>query len=243
MDILKVFPLSFKVIVRDPINFLLAMIPTGIALSLYLGLVFSIWNNSDRFVSLFRGHIYTADQATLFARILTTILIIFIFFLMSWTFIIVVGIIAAPFNSLLSERIEKKLLQDKLTANRHEAYIKIQSSIGQIFKNEFKKLIFLVLVGMLAFLLNLFPLFYPVGIFLVATLLAVQFVDYSWSRHHMHFNSCLKDLFLNLWPFSAGGFLFLLLIAIPIINAFIPALATSYFTILWLMRQKKISLN
>ena len=111
-----------------------------------------------------------------------------------------------------------------------------------LFKNEIKKLIFIVLVAGMAFLLNLFPMFYPVGIFLVATLLAVQFVDYSWSRHEMHFGECLKDVMGNIIPYSMGGFIFLMMVAIPVVNAFVPAMATSYFTVLWLHRKNKISL-
>lgn len=233
-------PLAFKMIFKDPINLLLALVPTVVALALYLFTVTTIYRNSDRFVSWFRGYIYTADQATILAKILTAILIIFVFVVMSWTFVVVVGIIAAPFNSMLSSRIEKSLVTHVLPDGKQETLEKIGQGLGQTFKNEFKKLIFLVLVAGVAFLLNLFPLFYPIGVFLVAVLLSVQFLDYSWSRHDLHFGSCLKDVMLNIIPYSLTGFLFLLLVTVPIINAFVPALATSYYTVLWLFRQNKI---
>lgn len=238
--ILKSIPLSFKMILKDPINLLLSLVPTGIALGLYFLTINTIYRNSDRFVSMFRGYIYTADQADLLAKILTAVLIIFIFFVMSWTFVVVVGIIAAPFNSMLSSRIEKKLTQHLVEGTRKETFEKIGQSLGQTFKNELKKLILIVIVAGVAFLLNLFPLFYPLGIFLVSILLAVQFVDYSWSRNQMHFGACLKDVLKNIFPYGISGFFFLLLVTVPIINAFIPALATSYYTVLWLHRQNKI---
>lgn len=238
--ILKSIPLAFRMIIKDPVNLLLAIIPTAIALALYIFTVVTVFRNSDRFVSLFRGYIYTADQATVLAKIITAVLVIFIFFLMSWTFVIVVGIIAAPFNSMLSSRIEKKLVHHLEGADKTETMKQIGQSLGQSFKNELKKLIFIVFVGGLAFLLNLFPLFYPVGLFLVATLLSVQFIDYSWSRHEIHFGKCLRDVTANIIPYSISGFIFLLLVSIPIINAFVPALATSYYTVLWLHRQNKI---
>ena len=239
-DILKSIPLAFKMIFKDPVNLLLAIIPTVVALALYVFTVVTVFRNSDRFVSLFRGYIYTADQADVLAKIITAILIIFIFFLMSWTFVIVVGIIAAPFNSMLSSRIESRLVQHIEGGDKKETMKKIGQSLGQAFKNELKKLIFIVFVGGVAFLLNLFPLFYPIGIFLVATLVSVQFIDYSWSRHELHFGACLKDVAVNIIPYSISGFFFLLLVTVPIINAFVPALATSYYTVLWLHRQNKI---
>jgi len=238
--IFKSLPLAFKMIFKDPVNLLLSLFPTGIALTLYFFTITTIYRNSDRFVSMFRGYVYTSDQATFFAKVLTAILIVFIFFVMSWTFVVVVGIIAAPFNSMLSSRIEKKLTLNTDGADKKETMKKIGQSLGQTFKNEFKKLIFIAVVACVAFLLNLFPLFYPVGIFLVAVLLSVQFIDYSWSRHEMHFGACLKDVMVNIIPYSVAGFLFLLLVTVPIINAFVPALATSYYTVLWLHRQNKI---
>jgi CysZ protein len=237
------FPLAFKMIFTDPVNLVLSIFPTLLALALYIFTIIVTYRNSDRLVSYFRGYVYSADQASWLAKILTAILIIFIFFLMSWTFVVIVGIIAAPFNSLLSSRIETKLVKKiYMDEDQMKAIAQVKSNMLLTFKNELKKLLFIAFVAGMAFLLNLFPLFYPVGIFLVATLLAVQFIDYSWSRYNMRFGACLKDVFSNIIPYSLGGFIFLLLVAIPIVNAFVPALATSYFTILWLHRQKKIDI-
>jgi uncharacterized protein involved in cysteine biosynthesis len=238
--ILKSIPLAFKMIFKDPVNLLLAIIPTIIALALYGLTVYLGVKNSDWLVSFFRPYLSTPDQADVLAKIIAIVLIIFIFFVMSWTFVIVVGIISAPFNSMLSSRIEKKLVLHVEGADKKETMKQIGQSLGQSFKNELKKLFFILIVAAAAFLLNLFPLFYPIGIFLVATLVSVQFIDYSWSRHEMHFGTCLKDVTINIIPYSISGFFFLLLVTVPIINAFVPALATSYYTVLWLHRQNKI---
>lgn len=241
--ILKAFPLSIKMILTDPVNFVLALFPTIIALAIYFFTILGIYRNSDQVSAMLRGYIDSPDSVTLLARVLTAILIIFVFFIMSWTFVIVVGIISAPFNSLLSSRIEQKLVQRVIMdEDQSKALAEVKSSMIQTFKNEFKKVIFLVMVAGFAFVLNLFPLFYPVGVFLIATLLAVQFVDYSWSRHDMHFGACLKDVAKNIIPYFFSGAIFLALVAVPVVNALVPAFATSYFTVLWLYRQKKIEL-
>lgn len=239
--VIKSFPLALKMIFTDPVNFVLSLFPTVIALAIYMFTIVTVYRNSDRFVSFFRGYIYTADQATILAKILTAILIIFLFFIMSWTFVVVVGIISAPFNSLLSSRIEEKLTSRVIMdEDQKHAIEQVKRTMAATFQNEFKKLIVLGCVAGFAFVMNMIPLLYPVGVFLVATLLAVQFVDYSWSRHNMHFTDCLKDTMKNILPYSTGGAIFLALVAIPIVNAFVPAFATSYFTVLWLIRQRKI---
>lgn len=227
----------------DPVNFVLAVIPTLISLAIYLFTIVGIYKNTDKLINLFRSYVYDSPHASVFGWILTAILIIFVFFIMSWTFIIVVGIISSPFNSLLSARIEEKLVSRIIMdEDQDHALAQVKSTFVQTLKNEAKKMLFLLLVGAFAFLLNLIPVLYPVAVFLIATLLAVQFVDYSWSRHDMSFGACVKDVAGNIFQYFISGAIFLALVAIPLVNALVPALATSYFTVLWLYRQKKIDL-
>lgn len=241
--VFRAFPVAVKMIITDPVNFVLAIIPTMIALAIYFLTIFAVYSFSDTLAGWFRSYIYTTDHATILAKILTIILIIFIFFIMSWTFVLVVGIISAPFNSLLSSRIEQKLISRvAMDEDQHHAMEQVKSTMKQTFINEFKKFIFLAIVGAFAFVINLVPMLYPVGVFLIATLLAVQFVDYSWSRYNLSFTDCLIDVAKNIVPYFLSGAIFLALVAVPIVNALVPALATSYFTVLWLHRNKKIDL-
>ncbi len=241
-DLFDSFPLALRLILRDPINFLLAVVPTVLALCLYLFGIVTIYRNSDQLASVFRGYVYTADQAPVLAKIATAILIVFVVVLMSWTFVLVVGLVAAPFNSLLSERIEKQLVQ-RLELKNQRILREISQGLWQVTKNELKKLVLLGFIGLTTFVLNLFPVFYPLGLFIVACMLAVQFLDYSWSRHNLKVGACLRDMTANLIPYSAGGFIFLLVVTVPIINAFVPAVATSYFTVLWIKRQNRPQLS
>lgn len=241
-DILKCFPVSLRLIFTDPVNLILALIPTIIALSIYLFLIFSIFENLELFVSFFKNYSYTADSATIFGKILIVILMIFLFFLFNWTFILMVGIVSAPFNSLISSRIEQKLLSEvELDENRRHAISLVKKRMIETFWDEIKKVFYLSIIGFLAFLINLIPILYPIAAFILSILFAVQFIDYSWSRHNLSFKDCMKDLSRNVFPYFVSGFVFLALISIPLINTFIPAIATSYFTTLWLYRQKKIS--
>lgn len=237
---MKTFSQALRLITRDPVNLFLALVPTIMALFIYLFAVVWVFKRADYFTVLLMDYIPSQDAAGVLGIILTGILILFVFLVMSWTFVIVVGLIASPFNSMLSSRIETILAGKPVTEDRKKTLSAMALDLGRTFGNEIKKLVFIALVAAFAFVLNLFPLFYPIGLFLVSILFAVQFVDYSWSRHDLGAGTCIGDVFRNIIPYSASGFLFLLLVTIPIINAFVPALATSYFTVLWLKRQKKI---
>lgn len=234
------FSLAIRSITRDPVNLILALVPTVLALAIYLWAVVSVFKNADWFTAFMSQYISSPEAAGWVGRFLTALLIIFIFLLMSWTFVVVVGIIAAPFNSMLSSRIEKQLTHQAVTDSTSKTMREIAQRLGSTFFTEIKKLIAIALMALLAFLLNLIPLFYPVGVFLVATLLAVQFVDYSWSRHDYTFGACVRDTFKNAFPYALSGGFFLILVTVPLINALVPALATAYYTILWLERHEKI---
>jgi len=221
-------PKSLKLIYSDPTNLLLAIIPTVMSIVLYLLVVVATYRNSEKFIGIFKGYIHTSEHADLLAKLLTGILIVLIFILMSWTFVLVVGIISSPFNTVLSSRIEKKLNPDLKLPNRG-----VLQGIIFSLKNEFKKVLVILCLTFLAITLNFLPLLYPVSLFLTSLLIASQFLDYNWSRHELPFGKCFKEVTSHWVIYGISGFGFLLLVSIPIINALVPALATSYFTVLW----------
>lgn len=241
MNEVKILPISLRLIFKDPINFLLAIIPTILALSVYVFLIVLIFKNSDYFGVVIQNWIPDPKTAGWVGKIITAIFIIFMFLVTSWTFILVSGLISAPFNSLLSSRIEEKLLGKKSSNDKESTFKDLVRNLGSTFFNEVKKMVFILILTALAFLLNLFPLFYPIGIFLLALVLSIQFIDYSWSRHEMSFSQCVSDLFKNVLSYGGYGLVFLLLITVPIINALVPAIATSFFTVLWLQKQKRLT--
>jgi CysZ protein len=241
MDVIKSLPLSIRVLFRDPINFLLMLIPTLIALIIYITAIVLIFQHSDYLGVLLQNYIPDQQTAGWLGKLLTAIFILFAFLIMSWTFVVMVGIIAAPFNSMLSSRIEKMLVLHAVSQDKKQTFSQIMQGIGGTFVNEAKKLVLILIITIMALIMNLLPLLYPLGVWLISLLLAVQFVDYSWSRHDWSFQTCLKDAARNIIPYSLSGFLFLLLVTVPIINALVPALATAYYTVLWLYRQNKIS--
>jgi len=240
-SILKSFKLGLKAILSDPVNILLAVIPSLLSLFFYIFGIMAVLSNSDVFYSFFKNNLYSSDSADLFTKILTALLVILIFFILNWTFILVVGIISCPFNSLLSHRVEQKIvLGHAMGEEQKKAMSEMKVSVMRTIKNELKKMIFLAVMTVFVFIINFLPFFYPLGVVLVALLLAIQFLDYSWSRHQLSFLDCMRDVIGNFFTYILCGGIFLTLISIPLINAFVPSMATSFFTVLWLGRQNKI---
>lgn len=234
------FPLAVKTIIKDPVNIMLFLVPTIIALLLYISIGIYIITHGGTFTDYIQSFLPENSVNTFLSSIVTFFLVLFVLILMNWTFVIFVGVIASPFNDMLSSRIEKKLALITLPS-REQTMKDLIVRMGETFTNEFKKIFFILVIGSLAFIMNYIPMLYPLALVLSSLLLAVQFIDYSWSRHQMPVRQCLIDLLRNFFPYSIPGFIFLLFISVPIINAFVPAFATSYFTVLWLYRQNKIN--
>ena len=232
---------ALRVIFTDPINLSLALIPTLIALSIYLLVLFLLVQNVDTAIFYLQNYIPDYISTGWVGKFLTLIFAIFVFFMMSWTFVLAVGVIAAPFNSMLSSRIESHLTGRTTSSDRKKTFTDILAGLRVTFTNEFQKIALVALLTAFALFLNFIPLFYPISLLILSLLFAVQFIDYSWSRHDYHPGQCWSDVRKNLLPYTASGFVFLLMLGVPLLNSLIPAFATSYYTVLWVERQKRIN--
>ncbi len=168
--------------------------------------------------------------------ILNTILIgllsIGMYFIVTWTFILVVSLIASPFHDQLSGRMEK-LVKGEVPASLTEGLWKSFQKFFQMIINEVKKISFILLMTLVAFFIGLLPILAPISICLTAILLAVGFVDYTWSRHDLSFSQCFRDIKINLLGYTISGGIFLLLLAIPIVNLFVMPYAVAYYAVFY----------
>lgn len=211
----------------------MALIPVLIGIALYYFLGSWIYESAttagkdliDQYIS---QDSFGAVVYWLAAAILTVML----FFLVNWTFVLVVTLIACPFNDILSSRIEKQLRGEN-TLDMGATFSRLISRLFFTLFNEAKKILFIAFLSILSLVFGYIPLIAPIGIFLAVLLLAVEFLDYSWSRHDLKFKDCVKDLKGNVGGYSFGGAFFFILVSIPLINLVVPPLATSYFTTLW----------
>ncbi len=228
-------------IITDPVNVTLTVIPALLGLVFYAVLMMIFLGHMEEMKAFLQNFNFTSNYAGILSKVLATLFVLLIFFIMSWSFVLLVGIFAAPFNSLLSSRIEDKLIRAGLVINDQQEVIE---QLKKFFRfsllNEMKKVMLLTFLGVFSLLLSIIPVLYPLSLLLICLLLSAQFLDYSWSRHNLPLEICLREMMSNLVSYFISGVIFMGLAMIPIFNAFLPAYGTSYFTIIWLKRQKKI---
>jgi CysZ protein len=218
----------------DKINIMLATIPVLIGITLYY--FFGTWvygTVMDKGQTMIKGYVNDGTMGNIVYYLVATILTIMLFFLINWTFVLIVSVIASPFNDMLSGRIEKKILgkkQDDLETTFKDIIVNLLRTLT----TELKKVLFIIVLSIVAFIFGYIPILTPISVLITILLLAISFIDYSWSRHNIKFSACLNDVRKNFLGYALGGGFFFIIVSIPIINLIVPPLATSYFTILWL---------
>ena len=228
------FSPSIKNITKDRVNFILAVIPVVIGIILYMFLGSWVYGTlMDQGRLLIESYISSGSLGEVVYWLVATIFTIVLYFLVNWTFVLIITILSSPFNDMLSSRIEKKLQGRELES--------LGSSFSYIAKNflltlvtEIKKVTFIIILSLVSFVFGYIPLLTPISIFISVMLLAIGFIDYSWSRHEVNFKDCLSDLRKNVVNYGIGGAFFFILISIPIVNLVVSPWATSYFTTLWI---------
>lgn len=224
---------SYRLILKDKISFLLALTPVAIGILLYYfaGLKFFSFmvEYGQGYIENYLG---SGNLGAVFGWIVKIILTIFLYYVVNLTFILIISIIASPFNDALSARIEKQVLKEPLPSFDIMARAGLKKIIFTI-GTEIKKIIFIMLLSILVLIFGFVPLLTPVSLSMGAMLLSMEFIDFSWSRHDMNFKSCLKEFRVGMFGYTIGGIFFMFIISIPVINLIVPSLATSYFTILW----------
>jgi CysZ protein len=228
---------AFKIWRQDKWVLLFSLIP------IFLGfLVYALVGNliyTDLMAYLKTSLMSYFDQsgyASFVYYIVVTLVTVVLFFAVNWGFVLVVSVIAGPFNDLISTRVERTVL--KLEQEE------IQSSIKNMLKklvatilNEIKKVSLVVLLTIFALVLNFIPLLSPVSFILSAILMSVTFLDYSWGRRGLTFKECVADVKKSFWSYGLSGAGFLLLFSVPLLNIFVLPFAVIYFTVLWSRRQ------
>ena len=220
---------------KDKWTLLLSMAPIIIGILIYIFL--GKWIYGDVFnwgKSLIESKVEGGWLNALSGIIVLALSIIF-YFLINWTFVLVVSFFAAPFNDMISRRVEK-IVNGQTPPELSESFNIMLKRLGITLLNEAKKIAFLLFLSLAGFALSFFlP---PVSFVVSSLLYALNFVDYSWGRHDLHFRSCLKDTKDSFIPYSITGAGFLVLVAIPVLNLFILPYSTVYYTVLFTKRQK-----
>lgn len=182
----------------------------------------------------------TGGWSQFFFWLLAGILTIGFYFLLSWTFVLVVSGLAAPFNDIISNRVERILL-GQTPEDVSKSFDRLSSRLIFTLLNELKKISFIVILNILAFALSFIGILAPVSVLISALLMAVGFLDYSWSRRDMSFRECLSDVRSSFFSYGLMGGIFLVLITVPVLNLFILPYGVVYFTVLYVKKSPQLS--
>jgi CysZ protein len=229
---------AIRYILKDKINLLFTMIPLSIGSIIYF--LMGKWMYGSvlgKGREIIQEKISQGGLGDFLYYIIMAIMTVVLFFVINWTFVLVVSIISSPFNDLISSRIEK-IEKGEIPETLAQGFSKMFAKILFTILNETKKVIVIGFFTLFAIVLSFFPVLMPVSFIISAMLLSAQFVDYSWSRHDMKLGACFNDIRRNFFPYLAVGSIFILMVSIPIVNLVVPPLATSFYTILWIKRQK-----
>ncbi len=233
------FSESLDLIKRDSRLMILSALPIliGILIYLFLGNWFfsHIVSPASNWIQV---QIETSGISRFVTGILYTFSFLFILVVTNFSFILLVGLIAVPFNDLITARVSKHFAMEKKGELNSSLFKKIKSILWMVF-NEAKKIALIVVLSSLGFAFSFIPFLVPVSLLFSAILMAVNFLDYSWSRRDLSFRECLRDLKGASFLYALSGGVFLALLSVPLLNLFAYPYAVIYFAVLFIKNAKR----
>lgn len=160
--------------------------------------------------------------------IISTFTAIFIFF----TFTPIANIVAAPFNALLSEKIEIRLTGKAISANSSFMEMARDSFLSQI-----GKLVYIIFWSAVLLLISLIPLVNFAAPFLWVIfgswLLSLEYLDYPMGNHELNFTRQRQILAARKGLSLGFGSSVMVLTSIPLLNFIVMPVAVAGATVLW----------
>jgi CysZ protein len=173
--------------------------------------------------------------------VLWPVLVITILGVFSYFFSTLANFVAAPFNGLLAEKVERHLTNDP---SLESSFVDVVKDIPRVLAREWRKLLYILPKAIGLFILLLIPAigqtFGPLFWFLfTAWMLAVQYCDYPFDNHKIGFNEMRTDLKSQQFKCYSFGALVSVFTTIPILNLFIMPIAVCGATAMWVMEFKE----
>ena len=173
--------------------------------------------------------------------ILWPLLVLTILATFSYFFSTLANFVAAPFNGLLSEKVEGHLTGKAVNDDGMLAVVK---DTPRILAREWKKLLYVLPKAIGLFILLLIPaLGQTLGPILwfgfTAWMLAVQYCDYPFDNHKVPFNEMRNSLKQKQGKAYSFGALVAIFTTIPILNLIVMPVAVCGATAIWVAEFKR----
>jgi CysZ protein len=158
-----------------------------------------------------------------------------IFMIVFFAFSVAANIIGAPFNGLLSEKVESCLSGSKPVTTEGTGNI-ISTAIPAV-TNELKKLFYFLFWGIIVFIVLLIP-----GINIISPLawavftswmLALEYTAYPMENHNICFSAAKRELKKKKSATLGFGITVMFASAVPLVNFFVMPSAVAGATLMW----------
>lgn len=222
----KTFSRAARLIFQDKLVMLYCLLPIAIGMAAFYFLFDWMFGSVRAFgMEYIQGLIKVSGITSQILNVFISALLGLIFyFVLNICFVLLVSLVACPFNDLISTRIESRITNKSV------------STIGFVagIVNEVKKLGIISGFSLCAFLLGLSTILLPVSIMIWAYLMSASFIDYSWCRNDLDWGECLANIRRNYFSYGIAGGVFILGFSIPIVNVLLLPYAVVYFTVLYI---------
>ncbi|MCK9683552.1 sulfate transporter CysZ [Haemophilus influenzae] len=178
---------------------------------------------------------FIPDWLSFLSVILLTLSILTILLLFYFTFTTFSGFIAAPFNGLLAEKVEKMLTGENIN---DDSLVDIMRDVPRMLAREWQKLRYSLPKIIALFLLSFIPLvgqtIVPVLTFLFTCwMMAIQYCDYPFDNHKVSFDIMKNALGNQRTQSLTFGGLVTCCTFVPVINLLIMPVAVCGATLMW----------
>lgn len=202
----------------------------GILGWLLFGSVFD-WMSDWAFFERF-GNVWLVEKLR---QILQFVIGVILSVVLIYAFTLLANLIGAPFNALLSERVELHLTGKSPTSDPSMAFL--IKSIPKTLRSELSKLIYLALWSIPLIILGFIPIVNIAAPFVVfafgAWMFSLEYIDYPMGNHGHIFKDIKSTLQLKR-PMALGfGFIVAIFSIIPIVNLVIMPIAVAGATALY----------
>lgn len=212
------------------------LIPLSINLVLFMIAIIYLWTQVGIWVD---GILAFIPQWLDFLEyLLWPFLFVTVVLSMAFTFTTVANFIAAPFNALLSEKVELHLTGQALPEQGFSAFM---ADVPRMLKREWTKFIYCVpraLVFLLVFFL--LPVIGQVVWFLFTSwMMAIQYCDYPYDNHKITFDKMREQLRGDLTGSYSFGITVSIASMVPFLNLLVMPVAVCGATAMWVDRYKQ----
>lgn len=217
-------------LVREPGLRQYVLIPLAINFVVLSVVMFYGLSQYDGLVAAITG--WLPDWLAFLAGVMTFLAAVMIFAVGIYLFTIIANIIASPFNAILSEKVE-----DRLVPGLSRETPGVMLIVGRSVAREFSKLMYLLprLLGLL--ILSVIPGINAIApfawILFGGWMMAVQYVDYGADNNQVSFPQLKVKLGQARFQALLFGLVVYFLLAIPLLNLFLIPVAVAGGTVLW----------